>query len=194
LSLKAGLSLQEARRQAKAILGDVAKGGNPLGEKRKVKAAAVNTLKRVAEDYLKREAVKLRTGAERARIFDLIYPRFGNRPIDSIKRSDIVRLLDDIEEKHGPHRAQAVLAILSKLFNWHASRDDEFLSPIRRGMTRVKSQDYARDRVLSDNESRAVWRAAEVFPGPYGTGAVPAANRYTALGSRRDDTRGTCRR
>jgi hypothetical protein len=35
MSLKAGLSLQEARREAKAILGAVAKGGDPLGEKRK---------------------------------------------------------------------------------------------------------------------------------------------------------------
>lgn len=30
------------------------------------------------------------------------------------------------------------------------------------GMTRVKPQ--ARDRVLSDDEIRAVWRAAEAFP------------------------------
>jgi hypothetical protein len=68
----------------------------------------------------------------------------GNRPIESIKRSDIVRLLEDIAEQHGPHRAQAALAILSKRFNWHTSRDDDFLSPVRRGMTRVKPQDYAR--------------------------------------------------
>jgi integrase len=111
----------------------------------------------------------------RGRTFEsLIYPRFGNRPIDSIKRSNIVRLLEHIER--GPHRALAVLAITSKLFDWPASRDNDFLSPIRRGMTRVKPQDYARDRVLSDDEIRAVWRAAEAL-----SGALPAANRYTAL-------------
>jgi hypothetical protein len=82
-----------------------------------------------------------RTGAERGRIFaSLIYPRFGNRPIESIKRSDIVRLLDDIGEKHGPHRAQVRLAILSTPFNWQPART--FLSPIRRGMTRLKPPDY----------------------------------------------------
>jgi hypothetical protein len=71
-----------------------------------------------------------RTGAERGRIFaSLIYPRFGNRPIESIKRSDIVRLLDDIGEKHGPHRAQVRLAILSTPFNWHASRDVPLADP-----------------------------------------------------------------
>jgi Arm DNA-binding domain len=35
MSLKNGLSLQEARREAKAIIGAVAKGGDPLEEKRK---------------------------------------------------------------------------------------------------------------------------------------------------------------
>src|SRR5262249_49355777 len=67
MSLKAGLTLMEARREAKAILGAVARGGDPLAEKRKADAAATNTLKAVAEEYLKREAVKLRTSGERSR-------------------------------------------------------------------------------------------------------------------------------
>jgi hypothetical protein len=46
MSLKAGLSLQEARREAKKIIGDVARGGDRLGEKRK---AAGGTLEAVAE-------------------------------------------------------------------------------------------------------------------------------------------------
>jgi integrase len=169
MSLKDGLNLQEARREAKAVLGDVARGGNPLKEKRKVQAAADSTLETIAEDYLKREAVKLRTRGERSRVLEkLVYPRLGSRPIDSIKRSEIVRLLDHVEENNGPYRAQAVLAILSKLFNWHASRNDDFLTPIRRGMARVKPREYARDRVLSDDELKTVWKAAVTFPGPYG--------------------------
>jgi len=169
MSLKSGLSLQEARREAKAILGDVAKGGDPLGEKRKAATVSGNTLKAICEDYLKREAGKLRTSAGRRRALEkLVYPKLGSRQIDSIKRSEIVRLLDDIEENNGPHRAQAVLAFLSKLFNWHAGRDDDFLSPIRRGMARTKLKEYARDRILSDDELRAVWKATQTVPGPYG--------------------------
>jgi integrase len=169
MSLKGVLTLAEARKEAKVKLADVAKGGDPLTEKRKAASATSNTLKAVAEEYLKREAIKLRTHGERSRVFGkLIYPKLGNRPIDSIKRSEIVRLLDDVEENNGAFRAQAVLAILSKLFNWHASRDDDFLSPIRRGMARVKLKEYARDRVLFDHELRAIWRAAETLPGPYG--------------------------
>ena len=35
MHLKGGLTLRAARRQAKVILGAVAKGGDPLGERRK---------------------------------------------------------------------------------------------------------------------------------------------------------------
>jgi integrase len=191
MSLKAGLSLTEARKEAKAIFGVVARGGDPLADKRKAATASTTTLKSVADDYLKREAVKLRTRGERKRVLEaLVYPELGNRQIDSIKRSEIVRLLDDIEAENGPHRAQAVLAILSKLFNWHASRNDDFLSPIRRGMARIKPQEHARDRVLSDTELRAVWRASEAFPEPYGSLVRFLLLTATRRGEAADMTRG----
>jgi Arm DNA-binding domain len=190
MSLKNGISLQEARREAKAVSGAAFKGSDPLIEKRKVAAAAGSTLKAVSEEYLRREGVKLRTVGGRTRALEaLVYPKLGGRQIDTIKRSEIVRLLDDIEENNGPHRAQAVLAFLSKIFNWHASRDDDFLSPIQRGMTRTKAGECARDRILSRAESRlegrrGVPRAVWLF------GAVPALDRYTARGGCRDDAQG----
>jgi integrase len=75
--------------------------------------------------------------------------------------------------------------------NWHASRDDDFLSPIRRGMGRVKSSEQARDRVLSDDELRAIWRAAESAPGPHGHHVrfllLTATRRDEAARMRRDE-------
>jgi Arm DNA-binding domain len=169
MSLKAGSSLQEARREARAILGAVARGGDPLGEKRKAAASSGNTLRAVAEEYFDRELPKLRTGKERKDVFErLVFPSMGSRQIDTIKRSEIVRLLDGIEKENGPHQAQAVLAFLSKLFNWHGGRDDDFVSPIRRGMARTKPKESARDRILSDDELRSVWQATEAKEGAYG--------------------------
>jgi integrase len=166
MSLKDGLSLQEARKEADRIKGAVAKGGDPLGDRRKADGA---TLKAVAESYIKREAKNLRSADARERTLRrLVFPALGNRPVEQIKRGDIVRLLDDIEEGSGPHMAQAVLAFLSKLFNWYASRDDDFVPPIRRGMGRINQKESARDRTLNDDELRAVWEAAEATPGPYG--------------------------
>jgi len=196
LSLKAGLSLLEARREAKAILGAVAKGGDPLSEKRKAETAAANTLKAISEEFFRREGSKLRSRKRREKALErLVYPKLGNRPIESIKRSEIVRLLDEIEEENGPHQAQAILTFLSRLLNWHASRDDDFMPPIRRGMGRTKLKEYARKRVLSDDELRAVWRAAEAFPGVYGNLVrfllLTAARRGEAAKMKRQELAGT---
>jgi integrase len=170
MTFKPGLTLTEARKEAKAKLGDVAKGGDPMEEKRRQEGEAANTLKAIAEEYFKREGDKLRSLKWRRAAFErLIYPALGARQIDSIKRSEIVKLLDKIEDERGPHMAHKVLAFLSKVMNWHASRDDDFLSPIRRGMGRVKMKETARDRVLSDDELRTVWRAAEAAEGPFGS-------------------------
>jgi integrase len=52
--------------------------------------------------------------------------------------------------------------------NWHAARTDDFKSPIVRGMARTKPKERQRERVLTDDELRAVWKAAGSFPGPFG--------------------------
>src|SRR5215472_16286452 len=48
------LSLDKARKAAKAMLGKVATGGDPVGEQRAAAAAEANTLQSVAEEYLAR--------------------------------------------------------------------------------------------------------------------------------------------
>lgn len=58
--------------------------------------------------------------------------------------------------------ADATLAQIGALFNWHASRDDDFHSPIKTGgrkeMRRAKPlKERERDRVLSDQELRVMW-------------------------------------
>jgi integrase len=50
-----------------------------------------------------------------------------------------------------------VLATLSKLFNWYASRSDDFTSPVVKGMRRSAPAERARDRVLSHDEIKALW-------------------------------------
>src|SRR5262245_22373378 len=56
-TIKSSVPLKAAMKQAKAVIGQVAKGGDPVTEKREAetRAAASGTLEAVAEDYLKRE-------------------------------------------------------------------------------------------------------------------------------------------
>lgn len=166
---RGGLSLDKARREAKAVIGAATKGGDPLTERRKAERAATDTLQSIADEFLNRDGKRLRSIEQRrATLERLVYPKFGQRQIGDIRRSEITSLLDKIEDQNGPVMADHVLAYLRKVFNWHAGRSDDFRSPIVRGMARTKPSKRRRQRTLTDSELRAVWKAAEAFPGPFG--------------------------
>jgi integrase len=84
-----------------------------------------------------------------------------------VKRSDIVRLLDRIEDENGASMADHVLAYLRRIFNWHASRADDYRSPITRGMKRLNGN-QARSRILTDDEIRKVWAATGEMKNAFG--------------------------
>jgi integrase len=166
MAISTVLNLGAARKEAKAILGAVAKGKDPLTERRKAEAAPENTLKSITENYLAREGAGLRTVDERRATFErLVYPKLGTRQIDEIKRSEINKLLDTIEDKNGPRMAALTLAYLRRVMNWHATRSDDFRTPIVRGMGRGVST--KRERVLTEDELRAFWRASNGWEHPY---------------------------
>jgi integrase len=169
MSLKSGLTLQDARREAKKLLGDVARGDNPLDKRRKEAAAATDTFGAIAEEYITREGKSVRSMKNReATLRKHVFPTLERRPIAEIKRTDIVRLLDRVEDKFGPSGADNALRVIRRVMSWHASRSDDFRSPIVRGMARTKPKERARQRILTDDELRAVWAAAEASTGLFG--------------------------
>jgi integrase len=102
---------------------------------------------------------KLRSAEQRLKAFErLVYPEeISKRQIEDIGRSDIAGLLGKIEVKRGARMAHVILAYLSKLFNWYATRVNNFRSPIVRGMSPIKPNERAGTRVLSDQEIRDIW-------------------------------------
>jgi integrase len=153
------ISLNAARTRADEAKAAIATGADPS-------LAATETLQHVCELYMTREGAKLRSAEWRKRLLDRhVYPTLGARPIAEIRRSEIVRLLDGIEEGSGPAMATQTLALVRKVMNWHATRSDDFLPPIVRGMART--QERARDRILSDDELRAIWQADGGLFGDY---------------------------
>jgi integrase len=163
-------TLAEARKAATEALHVLAKGVDPGAAKAEaaLRTAVRNadTLAAVTEEYLRREGPKLRTLAQRKDTFErLILPVLGSTPIADIKRSDVVRLLDKVEDKSGPRMADECLMAVRRVMNWHATRSDDFRSPIVRGMSRAKpAAERARDRVLTDGELRQVWHACDGMP------------------------------
>src|SRR5262249_11888250 len=92
---------------------------------------------------------------------------FRAREFTAIRRSDVAALLDEIEDDHSPRQADHVLAIVRGIMNWYATRHDDYVPPIVRGMGRTDPKQRARARILDDDELRAVWKAAEAN-GTYG--------------------------
>jgi integrase len=181
------ISLAQARKLAADSLLQVGRGHDPAAAKRDDKQAkrqaAADTLAAIATEYLTRicgmkisdqgatfDRAKKRSGAaQHATLVRLVYPHLGDRPITEIKRRDVVRLLDRIEDERGPVMRDRTLGLIRTIMNWHAIRDDDFSSPIVRGMALLKQSDRARSRVLSDDELRAVWKVAGEMPvfGPF---------------------------
>jgi integrase len=161
------LSLEAARKRARALLGEVAHDRDPLQERRTAVSRERDTFEAIAENYFAREGKRLRSVKfQRQGLARLVYPAIGARAIMDIRRSEIVRVLDKIEDDSGPVMADRTLACIRKIMNWHAGRSDDFNSPIVRGMARTNGKERARARILTDDEIRAVWRAA--CQGPFG--------------------------
>jgi integrase len=172
LTLPGGLTLAAARKAVADALYEVEQGRDPATARRQQrqaqKLAAADTFQAIAEEYFRREGGSLRSARRRQRdLGRLVYPVIGDRPIAEIKRSEMVRLLDQIEETSGAIGADLTLAFVRRIMNWHAARSDDFRSPIVRGMARTKTQERARSRVLSDDELRAVWKTAGERADPF---------------------------
>jgi integrase len=153
-------SALKAVREARDLRQRVDRGENPLEDRTSPPTAVrVST---VLNDFMVRHVRNknqpLRSADEYESAFNrLVKPRIGNLGILEVRRSHIIKMLDEIEDKNGPVMADRTLAYLRKAFNWYAARDDQFSVPVVRGMARVKPKERARDRVLSDEEIRAIW-------------------------------------
>ncbi|MFY9835761.1 MAG: integrase arm-type DNA-binding domain-containing protein [Xanthobacteraceae bacterium] len=155
------LSLAGARTRADEARAAIADGNDP-------RLLKPDTLQAICESYMKWEGGKLRSADWRQGVLDRhIYPNLGPRRISEIRRFEIVALLDRIEEGSGAAMADHVLAIIRKVMNWHATRTDDFRSPIVRGMARTSTKEMARERVLTDDEIRKVWHAGAGMFGDY---------------------------
>jgi integrase len=145
------LTVKEARDKAR------------LFDPAKAKTQTADTFRAVAENFVKRYVeteMKLRTKDEIVDLLErLVFPHWQDRKFREIKRADVAELLDRIVDKNGARQADKALAIIRKMGNWFATRDSDYISPVVKGMGRYKAADHKRDRILNDDELRALWGA-----------------------------------
>jgi integrase len=150
------MTLDEARERAREVVRKI-RLNLPLDE------VAPASVADVCEKWLELVARErgYRQVKERERLIRRhIMARLGSRPIVDIRRTDVNDLLDHVAKHSGVPSANNVLKNLSAIFSWWQSRGD-FRSPIVRGMARGSA--IKRDRILSDDEIRALWPVANGF-------------------------------
>jgi integrase len=171
----------QARETARAILAKVRLGRDPAAEKNAARAQLAETFGALLPRYLAYHRAKNRPRSYREVVRYLLVhcKSLHARPVTVIARRDVALLLSELVTTSGPSAANKARASLAAFYTWL----------LREGITEVnpvshtnKAAERSRDRVLSDDELVAVWRAAGDL-GEYGT----IVRLLLLTGSRRDE-------
>jgi integrase len=186
------IPLAEARARAKELAAAAARGIDlPEQEERKReekrKAAkrpqtVGDLLDKYVEEYCKTNQRRWKLVE---RMFDMhVKPALGKRLLTELSRADLVELLDDLQNDKGLHaqvnrvRSQVVAAL-----NWAIER--EYLDTSPAAAIKKRKIEASRDRVLSEDELRKIWRAADKLPNP----SRSLVKAWILTGQRRDEVR-----
>jgi integrase len=165
-------SLAEARRRAEAIRA-AARDGRDLpdeeeraAEAREKAAASARTVRELAAEFIESYAKTnhRRWKVTQQRIGNHILPRLGARAAASVRRADVVELLDHLEREKGlGAQVNRTRTTLSSMFTFAIEREIVASNPVV-GVRRRK--DVERTRTLNDAELRAIWRALDEMEDP----------------------------
>nr|WP_276592716.1 MULTISPECIES: site-specific integrase [unclassified Methylobacterium] len=166
-----GLDLAQARAEGRAALHSVSLGQDPVAERKVVvPPPARDLIGSVIDSFIERHVKprnRPRTAEETIRILRTkVLPVWDGRKIQDIGRRDVIELLDGIVDAGTPVAANRTLAALSKLFNWATDRGVIDANPCVR--IKAPAAETSRDRVLSDEELRLLWRGCAKIGWPFG--------------------------
>jgi integrase len=185
------ISLAKARTACAGIMGDAAHGKDPARE-RKEKAVAAKrkaahnalTLDKLVSDWaaLHLKGKRPRYAHEATRATRRIFGKFLDWPAAALDRKTVVRTLDRLRKAGSPIMANRAGVYIGSLYEWAVKRGTLDANPFTK---LPRSSSTERDRVLTDDELRAVWAATE------GGGAFNAIVRMLILtGQRREEVAG----
>jgi integrase len=163
------IGLKDARDLARGAHLQIASGEDPGAAKQAARKDAKapptrDIVEKVAAQYLARHVKGLagRTRLEAGRIIAKeILPTFRGRRLSEIKRPDVIEWLDGIVDRPAPIAANRALGWLKGLCNFAVERGVLDVSPI--AGIKPPADETPRDRVLSDDELKVVWEAADAL-------------------------------
>ena len=157
-------TLLQAREAAAAAQRMVAKAIDPAAVKKEARARALEVSDRVGtllDSFIKRHvdaAMKASTATEAKRLIERhLRPAWNDRKVETISKHDVLELLDGIVDSGARVTANRVYSLCRLFFNWAVARDVIPVSPMT--SMRQPAVEIPRDRVLTDDEVRWLWRA-----------------------------------
>lgn len=180
------LTIDQARKKARELIGDATAGADPLAERRQKREA--ETVRDLGRLYIERHAKphKKTWKEDERRLRSYVYPAFGALKVADVKRSDVARLHSRLGASK-PYEANRVLALVQVVFNKAVDfgvLDDSAPNPAARIQ---KFKEQSRDRWVTPAELPALWEAIEEEQNPY----IQAAFKcYLFTGMRRSELLG----
>jgi integrase len=156
------LTFAQAREAARQLLARVTLGHDPQREREERRARAALTFRRAAEAYLDARRGELRPASVKAATLYLVGDAFKPlhaMPLAAVARADVAAGIATIARGRGNATAAAARRALSAMYAWAVASGWAESNPVIG--TLAPSQGPAGDRVLSDAELAAVWRAVD---------------------------------
>lgn len=153
------IGLAAARSRADAMRQEVAHGGNPAARKREDRATAGSkSFGALAARYMAEHSRRKKRShaADDRNLRKHVLPRWKDRPFASIKRRDVIELVEGLVTAGKPVLANRVQSLLSSIFTFAMDAAELELNPCHR--LRKRGLERVGKRVLSDGEIRLFWR------------------------------------
>jgi integrase len=169
------IGLSAARARADDMRKDVAGGGNPADRKRRDRdTAGSRSFGALAERYLAEHARRHKRshGADERNLRLHVLPRWKNRAYASIRRADVIELVEGLVSAGKPTLANRVQSLISGIFTFALDADLVEANPCHR--LRKRGVENVGRRVLGDPEIRLFWNGI----------ITPASARRIGLGLR----------
>jgi integrase len=156
------MGLKDARYAMVARRNAINAGEDPAGAVQALKR--VDTVDELLDRYLKDSRPhSAKWGREVERIFAKdIRPAIGMSKVTSVKRADILAIVNAVKDRGAGIAANRTLAAIRKAFNWAVEEGHMEVNPAS-GISR-KAKEQARDRALSESELRTFWTGLNNAP------------------------------